>query len=86
MGCDVGLDEFTTGKLLTVSCAEGTTGFVYRGDVDWVFKVATPNVAAPPAPQSCPNASLGPEEAGRGAQTTATVAEHHAYLDAQGLF
>ncbi|PMJ93142.1 phosphoenolpyruvate synthase [Vibrio sp. 10N.261.55.A7] len=38
VGCGNATDELTTGDLVTISCAEGETGYVYRGELDFEVK------------------------------------------------
>ncbi|MEZ9233208.1 phosphoenolpyruvate synthase [Vibrio amylolyticus] len=38
VGCGNATDALTTGDLVTISCAEGETGYVYRGELDFEVK------------------------------------------------
>ncbi|WP_029933876.1 phosphoenolpyruvate synthase [Thiomicrospira pelophila] len=35
VGCDVATEKLRTGDLVTVSCAEGETGYIYAGELDY---------------------------------------------------
>ncbi len=49
VGCGDATEHLTTGQSVTVSCAEGDTGFIYAGDLD--FEKLTNNVdSMPPIP------------------------------------
>ncbi len=57
VGCGNATDVIHDGDLITVSCAEGKTGYVYAGKAEW--SVEEKDIANLPMPQTAPMLILG---------------------------
>lgn len=57
VGCDIATEKLKTGDLVTVSCAEGEAGFIYRGELD--YKVTETDLSHLPRPKTDVMLNLG---------------------------